>query len=66
MRHTAPTRSGPRLARVKTLAERLDVHPSTLWRWVSRGEFPAPRKIGRGVTAWDLDEVDSYLRGERA
>lgn len=55
----------PRYARAKTLAKLLDVAPSTLWRWVEQGRLPAPHRLGPGVTAWDIAEVERALRERR-
>lgn len=34
---------------------------STLWRMVKKGEFPAPSKFSRGVTAWKRQEVLDWI-----
>jgi len=62
---TADEPRGPRYARAKTLAARLDVHVSTLWRWVNEGRLPAPHKLGPGVSAFDLTEVEAALQERR-
>jgi prophage regulatory protein len=36
--------------------------PSTLWRKVRAGEFPAPVKVSAGVTAWRVGELRSWQR----
>jgi predicted DNA-binding transcriptional regulator AlpA len=63
MRHDAVTDddSKRRYVRARTLARMLDVHPSTLWRWVSERRLPAPCKLGKGVTAWRLADVEAAL-----
>jgi predicted DNA-binding transcriptional regulator AlpA len=34
---------------------------ATLWRKVSAGEFPAPVKLGQGITAWHAEAVHNWL-----
>jgi len=51
--------------RVRGVAERYDVVPSTIWRWAndkrySRLNFPKPKKPGPNTSAWDEDELDAY------
>ena len=48
--------------RAKTLARLLDLHPSTLWRWVADGRLPQPHRLGAGVTAWRWSEVEAALQ----
>ncbi len=41
----------------KSVAERYDVHRSTVWRWVREDpKFPKPVRIN-GSTRWDQDEL---------
>jgi prophage regulatory protein len=35
--------------------------PSTLWRKVGKGEFPAPIKVSPGVTAWRVGDIRAWL-----
>jgi prophage regulatory protein len=35
---------------------------STLWRKVSKGEFPAPIKVSTGVTAWRVGDIRAWLK----
>ena len=35
--------------------------PATIWRWVARGQFPKPFKLGKNITVWDLDQVEAFL-----
>jgi len=42
------------------------VSSATLWRWVSTGKFPAPRKLSEGVTAWKAEEVRAWLEASSA
>lgn len=47
--------------RVKTIAQHIDVNPSTLWRWARSGAFPKPVKLGTRATAWRVSDVREYL-----
>lgn len=35
--------------------------PTTLWRKVRAGEFPAPVKLSAGVTAWRVEEIREWM-----
>lgn len=48
-----------RLYRPSRLAELLDVHESTIWRWRQRGILPPPVEIG-GIRGW-TDEMLRFL-----
>jgi Prophage CP4-57 regulatory protein (AlpA) len=45
---------------------RLPVSPATVWRWVKRNEFPAPARLGEGVTAWRLADVEAWESKQQA
>lgn len=49
------------LATTKRKQGRLPVSPSTIWRWVKSGRFPAPFKLSHNVTVWSSDAVDAFL-----
>jgi prophage regulatory protein len=46
--------------RQRKLLERIPISKTTLWDWVKRGQFPAPVKLGEGVTAWPVEAVDRW------
>ncbi|MBX9793380.1 MAG: AlpA family phage regulatory protein [Burkholderiaceae bacterium] len=62
----------PRYLRIRELAStpardgkpgrqgRYPVAPATIWRWVKRGEFPAPVSLGPQTTAWRVDQLDAW------
>ena len=60
-----------RYLRIRQLAStpaqpgRLPVSPASVYRWVQRGEFPAPVRLSRGVSAWPLEAVEKW-EAERA
>lgn len=39
----------------------LPVSPATIWRWVSKGQFPAPFKLSAGVTGWYAADVEAFI-----
>lgn len=44
------------------IAERASVHRRTVYRWSSRGDFPAPlAELARGAV-WDWADVETWLR----
>lgn len=47
---------------MRDLAQQLSVDPSTIKRWVSRGEMPAPIKVG-GSLRWRSRELQSWVNG---
>ena len=34
---------------------------TTIWRFVKKGQFPAPIKVSDGVTAWRVGDIRKYL-----
>lgn len=52
------------LIRVKTVAALAGVSAATIWRWLAAGQFPEPRKLTRGTTAWRVGDVRRFLRGD--
>lgn len=39
----------------------LPISSATLWRWVSKGDFPQPVKLSARITAWPVEAVQSWL-----
>lgn len=50
-----------RTVNAKHVCERLGIPRQTLMRWVARGEFPAPYRIGRRILRWDAEAVNEWL-----
>ena len=59
----AATASCRFLREKEVLAEFFPVSPATLWRRVRSGHFPAPRRLGPGVTAWDRADLEAWAAG---
>lgn len=51
--------------KVTQVAALLNVHRSTVFRLVQRGELPKPYKIGSTVTRWKESEIQAYLSAAR-
>ena len=54
------------LVRVKTVAAYIDCTECTVWNWVKKGKFPAPKKLTAGFTAWRVGDVREFLQGAAA
>jgi prophage regulatory protein len=60
-----PLKAGANL-RVSTLAPRLGMSKSTIWRLVRQGKFPKPLKLSDKITAWKADDVLAWLADKEA
>ncbi len=50
------------LIRLEQLCRKLNVAPSTLWRWRKRGLFPEPVRIpGTSIQGWREKTVDELI-----
>jgi prophage regulatory protein len=49
------------LIRERELLSNLNVHHSTIWRWVKNNGFPRPIRIGVRATAWRRRDIESWL-----
>ena len=45
---------------------RLPLSPTTIWRMVKRGEFPAPIKLSEKCTAWKLADIEAWEKQREA
>lgn len=46
---------------IKQVAEKLSLGQSTIYRMISKGEFPKPFSLGGNRTAWLEEDVDRWL-----
>lgn len=60
-----PIKAGANL-RVSTLAPRLGMSKSTIWRLVREGKFPKPIKLSDKVTVWKAVDVLAWLESKEA
>jgi prophage regulatory protein len=54
------------LATTSGKAGLLPASPATIWRKVKKGTFPKPVKLGDNITAWRMDDVESWLAARHA
>lgn len=50
-----------RLLTDKTVAEKLGVSVSTVWRWAREGSIPKPVKLGKNTSRWKESSIQSFL-----
>ena len=50
-----------KLLKEKEVCELIGFSKSTLWRMVSRGDFPKPYKFGMRMTRWNNWEIHMWL-----
>jgi predicted DNA-binding transcriptional regulator AlpA len=61
-----------RVIRLSELASRpgkpglISASPSSIWRWIRAGKFPAPFRIGERTMVWDIGEVEKFIAIERS
>lgn len=48
------------LLRARQIAQLFNIDPATLYRWIQRGDFPAPVRIGR-ASMWRGSTVKEWL-----
>jgi prophage regulatory protein len=51
----------PRFVRIRELSTILPISKASIWRKVKNGTFPKPVKLSEGITAWDMDDIESYI-----
>lgn len=47
--------------RVKSVAQRLDMSESTVWRLVQQGVLPKPIKLTPRTTVWRASDIDAAV-----
>lgn len=50
-----------KLLNIQQVAELLQIHEKTVYKWIKQGRFPTPTKTW-GSPRWDYDEVMKYVR----
>ncbi|WP_207264791.1 AlpA family phage regulatory protein [Desulfovibrio sp. Huiquan2017] len=58
----APTFPETGFLRAKQVLQFIPVSKATLWRWVQRGQFPAPTKLAERTTAWSAESVREWMK----
>jgi prophage regulatory protein len=59
--HSLPKEGFVRLAVILGPAGPIPVAKSTWWAGVKSGRFPAPVKLGKGITAWRVDDIRALI-----
>jgi len=47
--------------RAREIAFKYGMGLSTVWKWTANGILPKPQKLGKKMTVWKTDEVDSVM-----
>lgn len=50
-----------RLIRIEAMTKLLNCSRTTLYRWVEKGQFPAPKKCGSRTLGWTLSQYEKWL-----
>ena len=53
-----------RLIRLPEVRERTGVPTSTIYYWIHKGTFPAPKKIGERASAWLLSDIEDWIQSK--
>jgi prophage regulatory protein len=48
--------------RAKQILEIYPINQATFWRWVSKGIFPKPIKLGPNTTVWTVGSIREFER----
>tara|TARA_R110002020_G_scaffold131990_2_gene294909 strand:- start:697 stop:921 length:225 start_codon:yes stop_codon:yes gene_type:complete len=48
--------------RAREIALKYGMGVSTVWKWTANGDLPKPQKLGKKMTVWNADEVDSVMK----
>ena len=48
--------------RAREIALKYGMGVSTVWKWTAIGHLPKPQKLGKKMTVWNADEVDSVMK----
>jgi predicted DNA-binding transcriptional regulator AlpA len=51
--------------RAAEIAELLNIHETTVWRWVRAKKFPMPVRISEQVTGWLGRDLKDWLESKR-
>ena len=57
----AQTRRVTRLIRLPEVQHRVGLGRSTIYRWMSEGNFPKPVQLGGYSVAWAEDQVEAWI-----
>lgn len=55
-------RCATRLIRLPEVLNRVGLGRSTIYRWMSQGQFPQPVSLGSHAVAWKEADVDEWIK----
>ena len=56
------TTTADRVVRPREVRELLgNISKSTLWRWIAKGQFPRPMKLGERAVGWRQSTLNEWL-----
>jgi prophage regulatory protein len=58
--------TSPRVLRIVEVSGRIGLCRSSVWRMVSEGQFPPPRRLGHRAVGWLDAEIDEWLKSRDA
>lgn len=59
---TPNARATPRkIMRLPEVIQRCGIQRSTIYLWMSRGDFPQAKRIGAKAVGWDSQEIDRWI-----
>jgi len=53
-----------RFLRVKEVATKVSVSVATIWKLVSEGKFPKPKKLNIRTTVWLSTDIDKWIENQ--
>jgi prophage regulatory protein len=59
--NTAPTKPQDRFLRLPEVRSTVGVCRTTLWNWISAGNFPAPHKLGTRSVGWLESDIQNWI-----
>ncbi len=48
--------------RITEVMKKTGIAKSTIWLWVSEDKFLKPTKLSSGITIWEEDKVDNWMK----
>jgi prophage regulatory protein len=51
------------IMRIREVMEMVGIGRATIYRLLSRGDFPKPLKLGERSIGWREDEIQSWIEG---
>lgn len=55
-----------RIVRRRGLQTLTSLSPATLYRLISRGEFPRPIRLSSQAVGWDINDVQAWIETRKA